>query len=1007
MPLIAVARNTFARGVEGSDTDWRVPGGRPTAYEIVELVDALERTYTTDAHLVAYTMRTPSGECLSRQPRINKNGLPWVLGEGFTVEQDVFFCDVDNPGHSPWSLPLLEVALRQYEELAVLQTTGIYHTQHGRRIVQPLAAPIPAAEVEPYLHRWLLQLECAGLAFDGACRDWTRHFRLPHIKRAGHAFRSPWIRLDKMRPIALDPLSPTAAPTRATRVGVRTYQRPLEFTGDLPEHWRERAVLLARSIREHVTEGWHEMYLALGGALLRRALPPERLPTLIEAISVAAGSEKPRNHADSARDTAEKYAAGLPCTGFGALRRRWPEVANALDDATATGTEARARAHARVMKPVQSLPETVAALENVLRDAADGLTAVSAECGLGKTEAAIRVATERSKKAYATSHPTGARAPLRSKTSISVDKNLLAEQIVSDLRAGGVAVKRVFGPLSLLRADGTPECRFHRVAEPLVAGGQAMQWLFCEGRKKERCEYYDECRARTGLDGPATARVAVGPHALLGQLDAFAGSTGLLVIDEPPQFLETIAITKEDFHVAFREKTYFNGRYATAVTPLLHAARGWLHEHAEPEVAVPFEDLVRRAADSIEPDVWVRACKATGQKATTSAADDAIRCAREARAPELASLGISAPPLEAHGVFMAKRDVGYARRLGIASRVLGVLYRVATATTPVSARMEERTGDRVLLLTMIRTGFDEALRRDGSVVVTDANAKVHLPILEKAVGYPPHFHEFSAEDGARIDRTLLRCRSATRKGWLAFRKVGLEAVLPSVRAMRDWAREDHRTRSIGIITFKPLREVLEAAFCAAREPAKFQALCRTHDIETSLADELVRLLGEWDFRFGHYGAVRGLNTLADVDAIVTLGDPWPHVGEVRNEVAFLGLETPSEERLEELCRAELEQAHGRIRAVHRKRPGRALHIGCVLPSGAGWASSRVEIRKAATGRPRNEPSAGLEQLQAAVKNLGGPAATSRLLGCTSRSLFRYLSGERSMPRDLVDRLNAL
>lgn len=960
MSLIAVAPTKFARGIEGPASDWRAPGGCQATYEVTDLTEALERTYTTDAHLVAYVVSDASGAPLTKQPRINKGGLAWILSEGFRVEQSVFFCDVDNPDHAPWTLPLLERALHEYESLEVLQTAGVYHTQHGRRIVQPLATPIPAADVEPYLHRWLLSLESAGLAFDRACRDWTRHFRLPHVRRSGHAFRSPWIRLEKMRPIELAPLPAGPQPRFVPARGSAPTPR-VEFRDDLPEHWSERAVALGKAIRAHVNEGWHEMYLALGGALLRRGLAPERLPTVIAAIAVAAGSEKPWSHADSARDTAQKHAARLPCTGFGALRRRWPEVADALDDATATGPEARTRAQARAVVPVRTLAETVAALEAALRDAPDGLTAISAECGLGKTEAAIRVASERSKRTHASSGATGARAPLHSKTSISVDKNALAEQIVADLRAQGVAVKRVFGPLSLIRDDGTPECRFHRVAEPLVEGGQAMQWLFCEGRKKERCEFYSECRARKGVDGPETARVAVGPHALLGQLDAFAGSTGLLIIDEPPPFIETVAITKEDFHVTFGEKMYFNGRYATALTPTLQAVRGWLHEHAQPEVAFPFESVVRRGADAIEPDVWARACKAIGRRPTESVADDALRCAKSACPPELEALGIAAPPLEAHGVFLAKRDPGYARRLGVASRVLGVLFRAARSTSPVSARMEERSGERVLLLTMIRAGFDRALRREGSAVVTDANAKVHLPILQKAVGYPPAFHEFSAADGVRIERTLIRSRAATRKGWLPSGKVDLGALLPSVRAMLDWAREDHRTRTLGVISFKPIRELLEAASRSERETEQYRATCRAHGVEVERGDELAALLRGWDLRFGHFGAVRGLNTMADVDAVVTLGDPWPHVGEVRNEVAFLGLEKPSEERLEELCRAELEQVspirrnRGRMtrsRDHERARPAATRTSAISFGAAPADAASR-----SSAGSSRTTPSA--------------------------------------------------
>jgi hypothetical protein len=604
----------------------------------------------------------------------------------------------------------------------------------------------------------------------------------------------------------------------------------------------------------------------------------------------------------------------------------------------------------------------------------------------------MRIATERSQKCYVSVKATGARAPDQSKTAISVDKNELALQIAGELRAEGVAVKRVFGPLSLRREDGTPECRYHAVAEPLVAGGQALQWIFCEGRRREKCEHYDTCKARRGFDGAERARVAVGPHALLRQLDSFAGMTGLLVIDEPPPFLETVAITKEDFHVTFREKMFFNGRYAAGLTPLLQAVRGWVQEHATLEMAVPFAELVRIGADAIDAEARGYARRVIGRKPTGDVAADALACAKASYPPELAELGGTAPPLDGHGIMLAKRDVGYATRIGIASHVLGTLYRAVTTETAVSGRVELRDGERLLLLTMVRTGFDGALRRPGSVVVTDANAKVHLPILQKAVGYAPHFAEFAAEDGAPIERVLLRWRTATRRGWLTRGTVNIEAVLVAVRAAIDWLREDHTTRTVGIVTYKALREVLENAVNITEEAQR-------HAPEHMR--ELVELLRAWDLRFGHYGAVRGLNTMADVDAMITLGDPWPHVGEVRNEVSFLELDKLSEERLEELCRAELEQAHGRIRAVHRKRPGRALHVGCVLPSGAGWASGKVEIRRVPPGPPPVRAVLTAEQVRTAIASLGGPTAAAHVLGCTKRSIVRYQSGERAVPNNLA------
>jgi hypothetical protein len=48
----------------------------------------------------------------------------------------VLCCDVDNPGHGDWNAELEAQAAAEYSELAVLATAGVYHTAHGRRMVQ-------------------------------------------------------------------------------------------------------------------------------------------------------------------------------------------------------------------------------------------------------------------------------------------------------------------------------------------------------------------------------------------------------------------------------------------------------------------------------------------------------------------------------------------------------------------------------------------------------------------------------------------------------------------------------------------------------------------------------------------------------------------------------------------------------------------------------------------------------------------------------------------------------
>ncbi|RYE93888.1 MAG: hypothetical protein EOO75_03350, partial [Myxococcales bacterium] len=125
---VAVAPSKLLRGFQGDNLE-QVRAG----YAVRELRAALHMRYRTDAHLVTYVVTGAR-----RQPRINKPGLASFPGE---VRIESFFCDVDNPGHSPWDRRLTRAALDQFERLDELRTAGLYFTRRGRRLVQPLARP--------------------------------------------------------------------------------------------------------------------------------------------------------------------------------------------------------------------------------------------------------------------------------------------------------------------------------------------------------------------------------------------------------------------------------------------------------------------------------------------------------------------------------------------------------------------------------------------------------------------------------------------------------------------------------------------------------------------------------------------------------------------------------------------------------------------------------------------------------------------------------------------------
>lgn len=975
MTLVAVAPDKFTRGFDGSGRE------APERYEVLELRDALTRTYGTDAHLVTYVVVGAK-----RQPRINKAGL---AAFGRRVETGVFLCDVDNPGHAAWSEALRAAARRQYDELDVLARAGVYHTEHGQRIVQPIADPLPVESLEPYLRRWLHQLEDAGIRIDWACRDWTRHFRLPHVRRKVRAYRSPLVELGRMAPIPLDPL--VAEPTDLVRrvSGRRRGPHVRGWSATLPLVWDSVVEQLASAVGGVGTE-WHTLFLALAGALLSRGVPPEHVPALCRAISIATGRDSRIGDREAAaRSTTERWLGGQPVTGYRTLALQWPDVADALDGALARGRDARLRASARAAPETipRPLGEVRSALEAVIRHAPDGLTLISAECGLGKTQAALHVAIERAAKPYVTPAATGQRAPPQSRTSISVDKHELAAQICRDIARTGTPVQRLFGPLSLLGLDGeTPVCQYHAQALPLVEGGQSMQWELCEGRDAHPCPHRTTCPAAEGAEGPSDARIAVGPHALLSRLAGLAGTTGLLVIDEPPDLLETVTLSVEELLVAQRALPAFYEAYAVALAPALELVTAWVSALGPVGTPVLLGEGLR--ACGFQPPALARARPALGLDG------DAVACAIAAPFPPERRNKV--PPLDLLAVLRARQSIAYARELGTASKALKWVYHALASPVPVAARID---AERRLVLTSAREGLMDALRREGSVVVTDANADLHAPILAKVVGYDPPLHRFTAPDGAPVTRTMIRCRSATRRGWLPDRKLTVGPSLRSaVRAAFAWVAEDGSARKLALITFAPLALV----FRALADPAdgSVESLWKEAGQPRALLAEACASLGPivrcWPGRIvvGHYGGVRGLDHMADVDSLMTLGDPWPNLGDVQSDAAFLGLEEVWEARLEALCRAELEQAHGRLRAVHRAHPARALHVGNVLPGGSGWSSDQVELRRLVGGRPKTESAMDLAELDLLVARLGGLRAAARAIGCDHAVLARLRRGDR-------------
>lgn len=980
MTLIAVARNKFARGLGH-------PKGAPDAFELLDLREALDRSWSTDAHATSYVATYP--EVLPaplKHPRPGRqHRLVKALYNGGTTgiraHTTCFLVDVDNPGHSDWTPELFARAMEQYESTPILQTVGVYHTAHGRRIVQPLAEPIPVEDVEPYLLKYLTELQVAGLDVDMGCKDWTRHMRMPRVVRDKKRFEPPFMALDRMRPVAPpkpDPVEPILAARPRGKKSRPAVAVPASYASDVPEHWRARVEEMGARVSTGVTVNWHFMYLALSGALLKGGTPPEIVPAIVHGVAVRAGSSKPESHRKGALDTVAKWSAGQTVSGVRDLERDWPLIADvvreALDKSFAAAKreveESRAPDRPRI-----TADEAFDKMTDAIRNAQDGLTVIQSECGSGKTYSAQIVAVERARKTYMTEDATGARAPLGSKTAFATDKTSLAVDILEHMRSEGVPVRRLFGVLNYKNPDGTNGCHYFESAKHLQKGGQSIPSIYCSTKDGQKCDRYATCQARHGGEGDERARVIVGPHQLLSSLDALVGSSGLLVIDEPPRPTETSTLLPADLDLAMSSLHYFKKDFAEAMGPIVARVREW----TDPDLS--FADQTDSAGGFLDPN-------------------------------------LKSAPIRHRYIQDTRRDGGLAERIGEASRVLWAIYRAAIRDSTIRVALT----DAGVSVSYESELLKETVNREGATVILDANAETNLPSYEKMVSYPleKRFLKFVADDSCEVERTFLRTTSASRRSWISHGRVTRES--PALHAVREallWAAEGG-SESIVLITYLPVANLIRAALGEAHElpepkarrsfddsVAKLRPILEHFRASTKSVDETVGAHSQGDGIVGekhrrplsvlvaHYGATRGRNDLKHADALATLGDPWPNVETNDTEAKFLDIDP--DERLLAACRAELEQAHGRLRTVRRDRPARALHVGRVLPGGSGWSNGSPIIRTAQAGRPFNIPAMGAEELRATVDALGGGAAVSRALDCSESKVRHYLSGRASVP----------
>lgn len=900
---MAVARDKFrpALGAKAGASAAALSPADAVAFAVTDLGNALESVYRTDAHLVAYVLWT-DGAPATHQPRVAKTAPGDIIDRLFV---DVLFADIDRPDHAPWPDDSAAIAAAR-RALDQAQTAGVYITARGLRLVQPLNDKLPVDSAEAAIRGWHLDLAARGLDVDVSAADWTRHFRLPHVRRDGRPYRSPLVDIDRMRPIRI-----TAATHARCRVGRGGPLPEVAFAADLPERYHALVVELALVVSRYATTR-HNLFMCLVGALLgSRRLLPEHAVAFAEALAYRTGAVASDARTIGAT-TARKWVARMPLRARRQLEQDYPDVAAVLFPRPVAAPAAAA--------PAYDLAEAQRRLHHALLDAPDGVSLVATPCGFGKTQQAALVAAERAARAGASRQNT--------RTSIAVPAHKQARDLVSRLHGLKVPVLRVFGPLSLEGPHDGHECRYHAAGAALAVGRQSVARTLCS-----ICEHRLDCRAVDGLEGPEDARVVVGPHAKLAELDGAAGTTGLLVVDEPPSLLEDETITPDDLRCAAEHLGRFAARYAAGMAPALVAVTAWL---ASPTAPIRQTGSVARAFDPPLVDVDLEP-----SGAMTIA--EAVAGALEPRQ--------FAPPLDKLAVIHARSSPLYAKRLGNASRVLAALHRAVTSPEARVTIYDDDAGARTLVVTAIWTALDAALHRDGKIVILAADADLHRPTLAERLPYLPPLLSLEAGDGAPIARTLLTWPGATRSAW---RDGGGGSIRAAVDAAVAWINESPDTTSVGVVTFL--------------------------EHEPLVAGWMREALPDVQLAFGHFGAMRGVDDWRAFDAVVTIGDPR------------MNLDAADRRKLDvdEDAKAELEQCHGRLRTVHRTRPGRALHVGMLMPR--AWRDP-VDVRAPqGAGRPRRD-GVDLEELKRAVERQGGVSGTARRCGVDRRTVQRWLREE--------------
>lgn len=969
-------------------------GVNAPASTLFDLDTILDYQFKTKAMIVP-ALVFKSGQIADIQYRISNESVDYLETNGFEIKTNIFFADIDLPklngSKGCWTEDTFNTFITAWNSRSdALSTCGYYLSEHGIRIVQPLDNYYLCTKITPYLLQWRHDFDkSSGLwPIDSQTKDWTRLQKVPNFTDEGKQYnhRSFWKTnqsdFSRLAPIKLPTLTNTDIINIATNTtnnsgtnsnnsnNSNTKSYGILTKKPLPTEYEALASKLNSAIDTFSDDfekngDTRTCYFAIAGFLSTR-MPPEFIHALVYAAIPNRFKHIRGYVADRLRIVSDVLSHGGNKQGLPTLNKvfEYKPIHRVLSDAFVNSNYTRAEKAIDISiekRPQEnSLDEAQIKLSNFISSAGPtDILLIQAPPGFGKTQFFVEAA--KSGESVSIASPT----------------HMLAQQTATNI---GEAVY-MYSPFSQKDSEGKYICPFAESARSLADGGLKTKQLFCRGNNnpKYKCPNFDFCEVKDGTSGNGISFVSV--HSLTKKLRKSTPDDSWLVIDEPGELASLTKITLADIKrfTDVKIRSYFankNGETPFSLLFALAASKSLLSWKGT--VPVSLLDALEQSCHTVgltinqfeealcylDEDLEVNTSKVTE-----------IRCN-----PYLARL-----------IGFASKMVN-AFRDGIKHCHKIKYYSNHGVTTPT----DTECGLQILHL---NSNLENALEHPGKIAILDANMYVHeSAIIEycrnKYPSRPVKKLEIEVRDSVKIQKIIIAKNYANVRNfvkearWTGDKSIHVALSSALVEAKRRGCKK------IGIITFKRVREALEIAKCtdAARSIEKASELIPG-------ANALKPLISGFNVVFNHFGNIRGDNSMKDCDCIITLGDPRPNIGEVIDKCGFVGSDPNA--MANQWAAAELQQAHGRLRTIHRTKPGVQIHVGSIAPRGF-WSDETLVLNQ--NGRPESLNTNPLkEEFDRLTKGMTAKQVSEKIKKSVG-TVNGYRTGARNISEEIINLL---